>query len=69
MIGRHPKIGAFVAVDKYEALAGEEYLPRTEPMTALRFRVQRVQEDGRLISLRDRAEAMMDTDAEQIRMH
>lgn len=70
VIGRHPKIGAFVAVDdKYEALLPEKNIYRAlEPMTALRFRVQRVQEDGRLIlSLRDRAEAMMDTDAEQIR--
>lgn len=69
VIGRHPKIGAFVAVDdRYEALLPEKNIYRAiEPMSVMKFRVQQVREDGKLVlSLRDRAVAMMDTDSEQI---
>lgn len=69
IIGRHPKIGAFVAVeDRYEALLPERNIYRAlEPLSVMKLRVQSVREDGRLVlSLRDRAEAMMDTDSEQI---
>ncbi len=70
IIGRHPKLGAFVAVDdQYEALLPERNIYRAlEPMAVMKFRVQQVREDGKLVlSLRDRAETMMDTDSEQIR--
>lgn len=70
VISRHPKIGAFIAVDDiYEALLPERNIYRAlEPLAVMKFRVQQVREDGRLVlSLRDRAVAVMDTDSELIR--
>ncbi len=66
IIGRHPKIGAFIAVDdKFEALLPQKNIYRAiEPGSVMKFRVQQVADDGRLVlSLRDRKEAEMDSDA------
>lgn len=66
IIGRHPKIGAFVAVDdKYESLLPLKNIYRAlEPASVMRFRVQQVAEDGRMVlSLRDRKDVAMDSDA------
>ncbi len=69
IIGRHPKIGAFIAVDdRYEALLPAKNIYRAlEPGAEMEFRVQQIQEDGRmLLSLKEQTAVAMDADAEII---
>lgn len=69
IIGRHPKIGAFVAVDDaYEALLPAKNIYRAlEPGSVMEFRVQQIQEDGRMVlSLKEQTSVAMDTDGELI---
>lgn len=68
-ISNHPKIGIFVAVeDKYEALLPlrNKYCA-IEPGSVMKFRVQHVDDEGRLVlSLKDRKEVELDSDATRI---
>lgn len=69
ILHRHPKHGAFVAVeDRYEGLVPAHDLYRAlEPGEVVRMRIRQILDDGRLVlSLQDKHHAVMDADAQII---